>query len=169
MAFLQPVTVIRSHLPPFDFTLRVHTCFRRSSKGFLEIPKSRQCKRKQRGFTEKITSFTRWRCLTGILTVVFFPLLCSFLSFFTSICHCLYSLTLYTPDPLTHISIFLFFHFSPLPLFLSPLLFFLFLFFATVGVCSSWQRSIVCLMWFPEVLNCSPWPLFLSSVDLLSL
>lgn len=42
-------------------------------------------------------------------------------------------------------------------------------FFATVGVCSSWQRSIVCLMWFPEVLNCSPWPLFLSSVDLLSL
>lgn len=41
--------------------------------------------------------------------------------------------------------------------------------FATVGVCSSWQRSTVCLMWFPEVLNCSPWPLFLSSVDLLSL
>lgn len=44
-----------------------------------------------------------------------------------------------------------------------------FFFFATVGVCSSWQCSIVCLMWFPEVLNCSPWPLFLSSVDLLSL
>lgn len=40
---------------------------------------------------------------------------------------------------------------------------------ATVGVCSSWLHSMACLMWFAEVPIYSPWPLFLSSVDLLSL
>lgn len=53
--------------------------------------------------------------------------------------------------------------------FLPALLYPPFLFCATVGVCSSWLRSTTCLMWFAEVLIYSPWPLFLSSVDLLSL